>query len=194
MIKINVTGLNAYAPMPQMLRERAEAIRERNRRLGRRPQSKCYATDFPVTGGWGYTQEDACVFDFGDEYAGFPPKTRRSMMESDSISLQNLFIERRVYEEIIHSPLPGTIDLCSLRIKNVCQVLVQGENGRTYDRIDFQVRGFLQRDLDWLEANYEECRANNDIEGIERNIAMANERTHFYDSVCWFDISCYWNI
>lgn len=189
MKKINVTGLKANAPMPQMLRERAEILREYNKQHGR-TGARCYNVDFPVAGGWGYTQEDACVFDFGDEYAEFPPATRRSMMESDSISLENLFIERRVYEEIIYAPISGTPDLHCLKIKKMGQSLINGENGHTYEKIDYQVSGFLLEDFKFLCAEYERCKAMNDMEGLRRHQEMVNKRIVVYDTVCWFDISC----
>ena len=193
MRKISVIGLNATAAMPQMLRERAASVREIDKRLGREVPA-CYASDFPVIGGWGYTQEDACVFDFGDKFSEYPPKTRRSIMESESIYLQRLFFERRVYEEIIYHPLSGTPDLHCLKWKKTRQALVHGNNNRTYDRVNFQVYGFLKDDLDFLKADYIKCMKNNDFAGMEKNQKMADERIVIYDSVCWFDISCYWNI
>ena len=193
MKQINVTGLNAYAPMPQMLWDRAAAIREADRQLGRSPVP-CYEVDFPVHGGWGYTQEDACVFDFGDEYSYLPLDVQRSVMEGRSIRLQRLFFERRVYEEIIHCPLPGTPDLRCLKWQKGRQALVRDNNGHAYDRVDFQVRGFLAEDLEFLKSDYEKRVAENDREGIERNLRMADERLVVYDTVCWFDISCYMNM
>lgn len=193
MKKITIMGLNAYAPMPQMLRERAVAVREVNRQLGR-SSVPCYEVDFTVSGGWGYTQEDACVFDFGDEYSDLPIEIRRTVMDDSSVRLQRLFFERRVYEEIIHSPLPGTPDLHCLKWQKIRQSLIHGEDGRVYDRIDYLVSGFLEEDLCFLKTDHEECLAKDDEEGIKRNLKMADERIVKYDSVCWFDISCYMNL
>ena len=192
MKRISVTGLHAYAPMPQMLRERAAAVREADHRLGR-SSVPCYEVDFPVSGGWGYTQEDACVFDFGDEFSDVPTEIRWSLMDDRSVSLQRLFFERHVYEEIIHSPLPDTPDLHCLKWQKIKQSLIHGENGRVYDRIDYLVSGFLAEDLIFLRSDYEKCMTENDSEGIKRNLEMADERIVKYDSICWFDISCYMN-
>ena len=193
---INVLGLNAYAPMPQMLRERGIIVCKAYRNRGEKPP-KCYAVDFPVTGGWGYTQEDACIFEFGKDYhPDLEPKSRRSLMESDIISLEHLFVERRVYAEILLYPLPGLPKLGygGLVHKWRRQALVEAEDGRVFDKIEYHVGGYTEEEYGLLQEEFEKCNNSEDKEAMARFNKLSAEKEIVYDTVCWFDISCCRNL
>jgi len=191
MKQIQVNGLVKVKPMSEMLAERSALVRS----MPRAPDDKleeCYAMDFPVRGGWGYTQEDACVFDFGNKFDGCSEERRMSLAEGIGVHCEYLFFERRVYEEIIHHPLPDTPDLHCLRWERARQALIHGEDGRRYDKLEFKVTGFLEDDLEFLKRDAAECMSRNDIDGIRRNREMALERMYFYNSVCWFDVTSFY--
>ena len=157
--------------MPFLLEAGNEWRRARARRLGLSERS-CFECDFPVSGGWGYTMEDACIVESDESAAGS--------------CIERPFIVRRTFEEIKLHPGPGTPDLEELEIQVVGQTFVHGKDGRVFDRIVVEVTGF--RPEDKVELDKFEC-SHADHDGNNRRAAIRRQKTVFYRTVCWFDVT-----
>lgn len=145
-----------------------------------------FAEDYPISGGWGYSLADACIIEMKGKMSdrSIPP------WERDGYSVERLFVERRIYEEVIFRPAVGTPDLENLRWKLLSQRLISN-NGRHYDCLRFRVTGFLHDDLEFLKADYNACRDRDDEAGMARNLKMAEEKTIGYETEYWFDIESF---
>lgn len=53
-----------------------------------------FQIDLPISGGWGYDIQSACVIDKYDP-------TVNKEMPFDGISIEYIFVEKRIYEEMI---------------------------------------------------------------------------------------------
>lgn len=157
--------------MPFLLEAGNEWRRARARRLGisERP---CFERDYPVSGGWGYTKEEACVVEVDPSAPG--------------TALEHPFILRRTFEEIKLHPGPGTPDLDDLRIRIVERTFLRDENGKAFDRVVAEVSGFRPEDRRELERH--EC-TRGDYDGALRQAAVERQSLVSYRTVCWFDVT-----
>ena len=83
---------------------------------------------WPVSGGWGYSQEDAVVVELDDE--------------GDGVHLEYQFLEARCYLEAMKFNSKG-VKLDILDIDRKMQKLVFGEGGKSYDRLTMEVTATL---------------------------------------------------
>ena len=79
---------------------------------------------WPVSGGWGYSREDAVVIELDDEREG--------------VHLEYQFLEARCYLEAMKCASKG-VKLEVLQIDRKMQKLVFGEGGKSYDRLTMEV-------------------------------------------------------
>ena len=79
---------------------------------------------WPVSGGWGYSREDAVVIELDDEREG--------------VHLEYQFLEARCYLEAMKSASKG-VKLEVLDIDRKIQKLVFGEGGKSYDKLTMEV-------------------------------------------------------
>lgn len=191
MREIPAPRVNSNKSMPEVMADTTAYIRAVTKDNGG-PVSPCFTVDFDVSGGWGYSREEACRIELDDsDYENYHEATRNNVKHSDGLALEGLFFERRVYEEIIYNRLPDTPDLHCLRWSVQSQTLYQ-ENGRYYDKIEYIVSGFLEEDLEFLKNDMLDCQNRNDEEGIENNLKMAEDRKIIYSTTIWFDITSFY--
>jgi hypothetical protein len=100
----------------------------------------------PIRGGWGYSKEDAVTIDRDD--ACVEPK-----MPFDGVGLEYLFVEKRIYEELIIFRRPGE-KFAGIEWQLIRQSLVPSGD-RTYDCLEFEVTAFHERDWNELKAEWE---------------------------------------
>ena len=79
---------------------------------------------WPVSGGWGYSREDAVVIELDDE--------------RDGVHLEYQFLEARCYLEAMKCASKG-VKLEVLQIDRKMQKLVFGEGGKSYVRLTMEV-------------------------------------------------------
>ena len=89
--------------------------------------------EWPISGGWGYTKEDAVVLEVDNEGIG--------------VDLECQFLQYRTYEETIVFRPRGR-KLAGLRFETLRQYLVAGENGKHYDCVTQRVHAFMERDFE----------------------------------------------
>ena len=85
-------------------------------------------SQWPVSGGWGYSQEDAVVVELDDE--------------GDGVHLEYQFLEARCYLEAMKFNSKG-VKLDVLQIERKMQKLVFGEGGKSYDKLTMEVTATL---------------------------------------------------
>lgn len=94
-------------------------------------------SQWPVSGGWGYSQEDAVVVELDDE--------------GDGVHLEYQFLEARCYLEAMKFNSKG-VKLDVLQIERKMQKLVFGEGGKSYDKLTMEVTATLDGEK---EVKYE---------------------------------------
>ena len=93
---------------------------------------------WPVSGGWGYSREDAVVIELEDGCAG--------------VHLEYQFMECRSYLEAKKCSSKG-MKVTGINTELIMQSLTFGEGGKPYDRLKMEVTVFLEGEK---EIKYEE--------------------------------------
>jgi hypothetical protein len=130
--------------------------------------------ELPISGGWGYTLEDACVIEVEDSWEG--------------ISLEKEFAKRRIMEEMIVRREPDE-SFMGIEWWQEMQSL-HGSDGRFYDRLEFTVSGIPRQDWLRLKEEYEGPQGVAS-EGFDRKAHQARRQacTVRVQREFWFDIT-----
>jgi len=192
-IRKNENGIEIEPPKVATQMPMAVAIDETNKRyrqIAAEENRQCapvYASDYPVSGGWGYSQTDACVI----EMKGKMSDRTLLLSERDGYSIENLFIQRRIYEEIIIHPDSDTPDLHCLRW-NIGKQSLHSIGNHNFDEISVTVSGFQEQDLEILEKDWKEHQGYaNDQTGLLRHQIWAMSKRVFYNATYWFDVTSF---
>ena len=102
---------------------------------------KSIGKKLPIKGGWGYTQEDAIIIDKNDVAAEL-------WQPFNGVGLEYFIAEKRIFEEIIIFRAKGD-KFRNVKITLNKQTLFTIEDGRSYDRLKFNVNAF--HDPDFIE-------------------------------------------
>ena len=130
---------------------------------------------WPISGGWGYSIEDAMVIEVDDS--------------DDGVALEYKILEYRSYEEgIIFRPKGQR--LAGFRFKSKIQFLVEGEDGRHYDHVVMEVTAFREEDFEFLKSDWESHNCyEDDPEGELKHFEMAETKKVRYEVEGYFDIT-----
>ena len=132
-------------------------------------------------GGWGYGPNEYCLI----------LVNWMSPLAEDNfgIGFENLFLERRIYEELIFDKSVPKPDLHCLRWE-VKRVTVYAVNDLIFDRVEYVVTGFTPDNLKILQ---DDVAAHNkyidDPKGAAEHFQLANKLRSGYRTECWFEIS-----
>lgn len=138
-------------------------------------------TDLPIDGGWGYSQADACILTREPDTAG-------DRSQDDMLGIENLFIEKRIYLELIVSR-PAGEKFAGIEWAEVQQALVE-QDGKKFDRRSFVVSGFLEAHWEELKQEWESAKGfrspsfDADVHNKKRLGYQKRFATEY-----WFDIS-----
>ena len=106
---------------------------------------KSLGGELPIRGGWGYSLEDAVVIDKNDPVVP-------SGMPFDGVEIEYVFVEKRIYEELIIFRPP---EERFAGIKwNLLKQRLTHRNGRSYDVLSCEVTAFPVRDWEELKAEW----------------------------------------
>lgn len=134
--------------------------------------------EWPISGGWGYTQEDAVIIDADNS--------------SSAISVENRFIEYKTYEELIIFRPKGQ-KFRGVKIDMRRQYLVRDDQGRSYDKIEYSVTALPEADFAALKADAESINELPDplerMKRFEANMKARDEKLVTFETECWFDIT-----
>jgi len=140
--------------------------------------------DLPINGGWGYSSEDCVIIDRED------PTVDQSL-PFDGTKVEYKFVEKRIYAELIVFR-PG--DFFSGIRWDLTKQFLKEIDGRKFDVMNFRVSALLDRDWEFLKADWERNNAyEEDEQGKERHLNEKQLRMCFYDTQYWFDITSYYS-
>ena len=139
--------------------------------------------ELPITGGWGYTKEDAVIIDKNDPTvpAGVP---------FNGVSIEYIFVEKRIYEELI---IFRASDAKYAGIKwNLLEQKLESHNERHYDILIYEVTAFS--DSDWNKLK-DEWESNNFFKNSKAGL-LSHEKKRAskmisYTTEYWFDITSF---
>ena len=140
--------------------------------------------ELPIRGGWGYSEQDAVVIDRDDPIVP-------SDQPFDGVGIEYVFVEKRIYEELIISRPIGHKHL-GVRWTKIGQRLVSGDDGRKFDVLRFDVTAFPETEWDALKGEWEGSGGGRspdfDLEAHELKRQAA--QVH-YIAEYWFDITSF---
>ena len=131
--------------------------------------------NFPISGGWGYSIEDACVID---------PSLHSGPTPFDFYSWQNVIVEKRIFLECITTRAEGE-EYNKLKWELDTQIL-RSANGRNYDHLSYKVSGIPE--VAWLAFQNEVTEARKTDKHIGMLIEEIESQRHYFSTEYWFDI------
>jgi len=135
----------------------------------------------PISGGWGYTKEDAVIID----------RDSPILKQQDSVDIQrivSLFIEYRTYQELTEHPEPGK-KYNEIKCE-FSDYSIIGSGDQKYWRLDYQISSIRDGDYIYLANDWDSNNGfTNDPEGLKKHDEEYNDRLVKYDTTFWFDVS-----
>ena len=175
----------ADLPMPECIRAGNAEYLAKTAETGERPLP-VFAADYPVEGGWGYSQEDACII----KMKGPMEDKSIPLVDRDFYSVESLFVKRRIIEELYRHPGHDLPQLTGFDSKMLRQTLCDGDGGRKYDNMRFRVSFHLQKDWDEIQEDYRSHGGYKDNpDGLAMLDRRVKEKELSYETEYWFDIT-----
>ena len=142
-----------------------------------------FKIDLPISGGWGYDFESACVIDKNDS-------TVSQVIPFNGVSIEYVFVEKRIYEEMIifreaHEKYSG------IRWELEKQELLF-QNDKPYDKLIFNVVGFTDEVWDELTSRFEELKNNGKLDLLPELDAYRDSKAYRFTREYYFDISSFY--
>ena len=139
--------------------------------------------NLPITGGWGYDFDTACVIDKND------PSVNQNM-PFDGVGIEYVFVEKRIYEEMIifrqaHEKYSG------LRWDLEKQELISRDE-KHYDRLIFNVLGFSDAIWDELTSRFEAIQKSGELEKMVELDAYRESKAYRFKREFYFDITSFY--
>jgi hypothetical protein len=144
-----------------------------------------FKIDLPIAGGWGYDLSTACVIDKNDP-------TLISNMPFDGVGIEYIFVEKRIYEEMIifrqaHEKFSG------IRWELESQELLS-QDGRHYDKLIFNVLGFSDAVWNELTSHFEAIKKSGELEKMVELDAYRESKAYRFKREFYFDITTFYGI
>ena len=142
-----------------------------------------FKLDLPITGGWGYDFETACVIDKNDS-------TVNKMIPFNGVSVEYVFVEKRIYEEMIIFRKADE-KYAGIRWELKSQELLFKDD-KPYDKLVFNVVGFADDVWDELTNRFEEIQKSGKLELIDELNAYRESKAYRFTKEFYFDISSFY--
>lgn len=140
-----------------------------------------YQKDLPISGGWGFTKEDAVIINRYDS-------TVNQILPFDGIGLELWFARHRAYIQLITQR--DTNDRYSgIELNNKRQELITDNTG-TYDKVIYDVSAFKDADFDELKEEWESNNYDGSFDIEAHNKKRQSLLVHF-EMEYWFEISSF---
>ena len=138
--------------------------------------------ELPISGGWGYSKEDAVVIDKED------PVVSKGM-PFDGVGIEYIFVENRISEELIILENANS-EYYGIEWKIIEQRLIFDDD-RKYDILLYEVTAIQESGWDTQKW---EWGGNADNQGLELmdHIERKNKKKICYSTECWFDITSFY--
>jgi hypothetical protein len=142
-----------------------------------------FKLDLPITGGWGYDFESACVIDKNDSIVskGIP---------FNGVSIEYVFVEKRIYEEMVIFRQANE-KYSGIRWELKTQELLFRDD-KPYDKLVFNVVGFTDEVWDELTSRFEAIKINGKLELISELDAYRESKALRLVREFYFDITSYY--
>lgn len=166
--------------MEELLREPSQLL---TRESPRQIIFEDFKLDLPITGGWGYDFDTACVIDKNDS-------TVNPNMPFDGIAIEYVFVEKRIYEEMIifrqsHEKFSG------IRWEFEKQELLSRDEKR-YDKLVFDVIGFSDAIWDELTSRFEAIQKSGELEKMAELDVYRETKAYRFKREFYFDITSFY--
>jgi len=142
-----------------------------------------FKIDLPISGGWGYDVETACVIDKNDSTVikGIP---------FDGVGMEYVFVEKRIYEEMIifraaHEKYAG------IRWNQLFQQS-QSFNSKYYDVLKYSVEGFENSVWEELVGRFQEIQKSDKPELMAELDAYSESKIYRFEREFYFDITSFY--
>jgi len=137
----------------------------------------------PISGGWGYSKEDAVIIDKNDPVV---PKG----IPFDGISVERTFVEKRIYEELIIFN-PNESKFSGIKWELIKQEL-QNDEEKSFDVLFFDVTAVPDADWEQLKKEWESNDGFQESQlALNAHIKKRNSKTIHYQTEYWFDITSF---
>ena len=142
-----------------------------------------FKIDLPITGGWGYDFESACVIDKNDS-------TVNKVIPFDGVGIEYVFVEKRIYEEMIifresHEKFSG------IRWDLAKQELFF-EDEKPYDKLVFNIVGFTDKVWDEIATRFEKLKNNGRLDLLPELDAYRESQSYKFVREYYFDITSFY--
>jgi len=142
-----------------------------------------FKIDLPISGGWGYSIETACVIDKKDP-------TVNKDIPFNGVAIEHIFIEKRIYEEMIifreaHEKYAG------IRWNQIEQALIHQDN-KSYDKLIYSVEGFTDEVWNVLTSRFEEIEKSGKHELMAELDSYRESKTYRFEREFYFDITSFY--
>jgi hypothetical protein len=142
-----------------------------------------FKIDLPITGGWGYDFSTACVIDKNDPSVN-------SDMPFDGVGIEYIFVEKRIYEEMIIFRNPNE-KYAGIRWNLEKQELLS-KDAKQYDRLVFNVMGFSDAVWDELTGRFQEIQKTRDLEKLNELDAYRESKAYQFKREFYFEITSFY--
>jgi len=142
--------------------------------------------ELPITGGWGYTKDDAVIIDKNDPVVpeGLP---------FDGVGIEYIFVEKRIYDELIIFRVLGE-PYAGIDWEQIEQRL-ESHDGRHYDILSYEVTAFSESNWNELKDEWESNNYFKDSsEGFQAHEEKRESKMISYKTEYWFDITSFFSM
>jgi hypothetical protein len=133
----------------------------------------------PISGGWGYTKEDAVIINKPNDGMPF-----------NGISLEYTFSKYRTYLELI-TARDEDDRFSGIEFETLNQTLYKGENGKPYDMLLVKISALRDKDFEMLKEVWEQNYENDDFDK-EAHMKRDKELRIEFKREFWFEISSFY--
>lgn len=142
-----------------------------------------FKIDLPITGGWGYDFESACVIDKNDPSVS-------QVIPFNGVSIEYVFVEKRIYEEMIifreaHEKYSG------IRWELEKQELLFKDE-KSYDKLIFNVVGFTDEVWGELTARFEKLKNDGRLDLLPELDAYRESKAYKFVREYYFNITSFY--
>jgi len=142
-----------------------------------------FKLDLPITGGWGYDFESACVIDKNDS-------TVNQAMPFNGVAIEHVFVEKRIYEEMVIFRQANE-KYSGIRWELKTQELLFKDD-KPYDKLVFNVVGFTDEVWDELTNRFEAIQNSGKLELISELDAFRESKALRLVREFYFDITSFY--
>ena len=133
-----------------------------------------FKIDLPITGGWGYDFESACVIDKNDPIVN-------QTIPFNGVSIEYIFVEKRIYDE----------KFSGIRWDLEKQELLF-QNEKPYNKLTFKVVGFADEVWEELTRRFEELKNKGQLDLLPELDAYRDSKAYRFTREYYFNISSFY--